>query len=62
MMEDKNIRKLVKNGRDSYYVCIPKEIVKKYGWRERQKMVVKDKGRERVEMFDWSSLAGHYGY
>jgi len=55
MMEDKNIRKLVKNGRDSYYICIPKEIVKKYGWRERQKMVVKDKGRGKVEVFDWRS-------
>ena len=53
MMKDKNIRKLVKNGRDSYYICIPKEIIKKYGWRERQKLVIKDNGREKLEITDW---------
>ena len=47
------MRKIVKNGRDSYYICIPKEIVKKYKWKERQKMVLSDKGRGKIEISDW---------
>ncbi len=53
MSKEENVRKLVKNGRESYYICVPKEIIKKYGWRERQKLVVKDKGRGKIEISDW---------
>jgi bifunctional DNA-binding transcriptional regulator/antitoxin component of YhaV-PrlF toxin-antitoxin module len=52
-MEEKPTRKLIKNGRGSYYVCIPKEIVKKYGWQDAQKMTIADKGRGKVEISDW---------
>jgi len=48
-----NIRKIVKNGRESYYVNIPKELIKKFGWKERQKVVVTYKGRKRLEIKDW---------
>jgi len=47
----KFIRKLTVSNR-SYYVIIPKEFIKKYGWRERQRLVVTDKGRGRIEIRD----------
>jgi bifunctional DNA-binding transcriptional regulator/antitoxin component of YhaV-PrlF toxin-antitoxin module len=44
---------LVKNGRGSYYICIPKDIIKKYKWQERQKLVIKDKDKGKLEIVDW---------
>ena len=49
----KHIHKLTKISQHSYSLIIPKEIVKKYGWRERQKMTIEDKGRGRLEIKDW---------
>jgi bifunctional DNA-binding transcriptional regulator/antitoxin component of YhaV-PrlF toxin-antitoxin module len=46
-------RKLLKLSTDSYAVVIPKALVKKYGWREHQKLSVTDKGRGKLEMRDW---------
>ncbi|MBU1179536.1 AbrB/MazE/SpoVT family DNA-binding domain-containing protein [Patescibacteria group bacterium] len=37
-MEEKIIRKLTKVGQYSYSIVIPKYIVKRFGWRERQKL------------------------
>lgn len=37
----KEIRKLTKTGRGSMYVILPKEFIKSFGWRERQKLEVK---------------------
>jgi bifunctional DNA-binding transcriptional regulator/antitoxin component of YhaV-PrlF toxin-antitoxin module len=34
-------------------VTIPKEIVAKYGWKEKQKLVISDKGNGRLEIRDW---------
>jgi bifunctional DNA-binding transcriptional regulator/antitoxin component of YhaV-PrlF toxin-antitoxin module len=39
------IRKIIKNGRGSYYVNIPKEYVKEFKWKERQKVVVTKRGK-----------------
>ena len=36
----------------SYALIIPKEIVEKYGWRERQLMAITDRGRGAVEVRD----------
>ncbi|MEA2088478.1 MAG: hypothetical protein U9O55_01385 [Patescibacteria group bacterium] len=47
------IRKLVRNSSYSYSLNIPKEIVDKYGWRAKQKLVIKDKGRGLLEVRDW---------
>lgn len=41
---EKEIRKLNKTSKHSYSVVIPKEIIKKYKWRERQKLTVQDRG------------------
>jgi len=46
-------RKLTKASSHSYTVNIPKEIIEKYGWKEKQKLVVTDKGRGRLEIRDW---------
>ncbi len=49
----KYIRKLTKTSKHSYNVIIPKELLVKYGWREKQKLVVVDKGRGKLEIRDW---------
>ncbi len=49
---DKNTRKIVKNGRESYYINIPKEIMRELGWKERQKLTVRRVGR-RFVVEDW---------
>lgn len=50
-LEDKNIRKILKNG-DSYAVTIPIEIVRELKWKEKQKVVVKKRGKG-VIITDW---------
>ena len=49
----KEVRKLNKISSHSYSLMIPKKIIEKYGWRERQKFTVEDKGRGRLEIKDW---------
>jgi bifunctional DNA-binding transcriptional regulator/antitoxin component of YhaV-PrlF toxin-antitoxin module len=49
---EKQIRKLTKTSKHSYYVVIPKEIITKYKWREKQKLVLEDKGNGRIEIRD----------
>ena len=45
-------RKLMRMSSHSYALIIPKEIVEKYGWRERQLMAITDRGRGAVEVRD----------
>lgn len=49
----KVIRKLTKTSTHSYYLIVPKEIVEKYGWKEKQKIIFDDKGKGRIEIRDW---------
>ena len=49
----KHTVKLTKTSKYSYTVVIPKEIIEKYNWREKQKMTIEDKGRGKVEVRDW---------
>jgi len=51
-LEDKNIRKLTKLGVKSIAVTIPIDIIRKLKWRERQKVVVKLKGKV-IFIKDW---------
>ena len=53
MSEQKNIHKLKKSSAYSYSVTIPKNIVEKYGWKEKQKLTIKDKGNGKIEIKDW---------
>jgi len=40
MPKEKVERKLSRSGRGSLYVILPREFVKSFGWKERQKLVV----------------------
>lgn len=53
MNEQKSVHKLKKSSAYSYSVTIPKEIIEKYGWKEKQKLSIKDKGHGKVEISDW---------
>ncbi|MBI2175329.1 MAG: AbrB/MazE/SpoVT family DNA-binding domain-containing protein, partial [Parcubacteria group bacterium] len=41
----KHIRKLQRLGAYSYAVVIPKEIIDRFGWRERQKLLLSFDGK-----------------
>lgn len=49
----KHLRKLTRTSKHSFYVVIPKELVNKYGWKERQKLVLEDKSQGKIEIRDW---------
>ncbi len=51
-MTEKFIRKVVKNGRDSYYINIPKDLAEELKIRERQKLVI-EKWGEGLKISDW---------
>ncbi len=48
-----SVRKLQRMSRYSYCVILPKWMIEKYGWKEHQKLTVKDKGQGAVEIRDW---------
>ncbi|MDD5291045.1 MAG: AbrB/MazE/SpoVT family DNA-binding domain-containing protein [Patescibacteria group bacterium] len=50
-LNQKEIRKITKNG-NSYSVSIPIEVLKELKWREKQKVIVKKKGRNLI-ISDW---------
>ncbi len=49
---ESSIRKLTRLGRKSICVTIPIEIIREFGWRERQKVVVKKQGKK-IVIADW---------
>jgi bifunctional DNA-binding transcriptional regulator/antitoxin component of YhaV-PrlF toxin-antitoxin module len=52
-LKEKNIRKLTKTGRGaSVCVTLPIEIVDNLGWKEHQKVVVKQSGKK-IIIEDW---------
>jgi antitoxin component of MazEF toxin-antitoxin module len=51
-LEDRHIRKIQKSGR-SYFIRLPIELVRKYGWQEKQKLVVEEAPRKRITIRDW---------
>jgi len=53
MEKNNSVHKLKKSSKYSFSLTIPKEVIEKYGWREHQKLVVKDKGRGKLEVSDW---------
>jgi len=48
---DKNVRKITKNG-GSYSVALPIEFLRELKWREKQKVVVKKRGKNLI-ISDW---------
>ncbi len=53
-MKEKFVRKVVKNGRNSYYINIPKELAKELKIRERQKLVIEKQEKE-ILIKDWKN-------
>jgi antitoxin component of MazEF toxin-antitoxin module len=51
---DKNIRKISKMGGSSYGITIPIEVIREFGWKERQKVVLKiDSKKKFIVILDW---------
>ena len=48
---DKNIRKILRSG-DNYAVTIPIELMRELKWRQKQKVVVKKRGKGLI-IVDW---------
>jgi len=47
------VRKLIKMSSNSFALVIPKSVIKKYGWKEHQKLTIKDAGKGKLEVRDW---------
>ena len=50
-LEKRNVRN-IQHFKESYYVTLPVEIVRELKWKERQKVVVKMRGRG-IAIADW---------
>ncbi|MAG59701.1 hypothetical protein CMO96_02850 [Candidatus Woesebacteria bacterium] len=52
-LEERHIRKLTRTGGGaSFSVTLPIEIIRKFGWRDRQKVIVKSRGKK-IVIEDW---------
>lgn len=49
----KYLRKLTKASTHSFTITIPKEIVKKFGWRERQNLSIEELPTKSLRIKDW---------
>lgn len=49
----KAVRKLIRQSKYSYSVNLPKEFVERYGWKEKQKLTIEDKGGGVIVVKDW---------
>jgi bifunctional DNA-binding transcriptional regulator/antitoxin component of YhaV-PrlF toxin-antitoxin module len=52
-MAEKYIHKIRKISKYTYSLVLPISLMKKFGWKEKQKVVISDKGRKRLEIKDW---------
>ena len=58
-LEQRNIRKITKmGGGRSYGITFPIEFIRQLKWRERQKVVVKKRGK-RLIIEDWPTRQAH---
>ncbi len=53
-LEEKNIRKITRVGRTSLAVTLPVEMVKDFGWKEKQKVKI-SKVRGGMIIRDWKN-------
>jgi bifunctional DNA-binding transcriptional regulator/antitoxin component of YhaV-PrlF toxin-antitoxin module len=52
--KDKTIRKLTKIGRDSYCVTLPIDYIRRFGWREKQKLQLEvDADSQKIIIRSW---------
>ena len=52
------IRKLTKTGKYTYYIVVPKALIRRLRWRERQKLVIKQ-SRKGLSIKDWTKKKKH---
>ena len=53
MPKHEYIRKITKKGKYSYLVILPKRIIDSLNWRERQKVVIRNYGKDKLLISDW---------
>ena len=51
-VDKRHIRKIQKS-KGSYYITLPIELVRKFKWRERQKVEVHEYGKDKMIIKDW---------
>ena len=52
--KNKNIRKLSRIGKHSFGITLPISVIRQFGWRERQKVVLAvDLKKKRILIKDW---------
>lgn len=51
-INEREVRKLQQT-KGSYTITIPIELVRKYKWKERQKLVVESFGKDKIVIKDW---------
>ena len=53
-IKEKNIRKITKVGKKSYAVTLPIDIIRKWRWREKQKVDLKiNEKNKTITISDW---------
>ncbi len=53
-IEERNIRKLSRvGGNKTYSITIPIELIREFGWSEKQKLVIKKYGKDKILIEDW---------
>jgi len=52
-----NIRKITRVGQASLAVTLPKDLVRKLKWKEKQKVIVRQKG-SKIIISDWKPKRG----
>ena len=54
-LENRNIRKITKlAGGTSYGITLPIDVIRKWGWKEKQKLVLEvDEKRRVIKIRDW---------
>ncbi len=54
--KDNNIRKITKIGKSSYCITLPMDAVRKFGWREKQKLQLEiNLNRKEIKIKDWQT-------
>ena len=51
-LENKNIRNLQKH-KQTYMVSLPIDIIRKFKWKEKQKVEVLEYGKNKIVIKDW---------
>jgi len=53
-IKEKNIRKITKVGKKSYAVTLPIDIIRKWRWKEKQKVELKiNEKKKTITISDW---------